>query len=219
MSQTNTDYLRLAAYEAIRTWDLSERQICEDTKNTSDVTIVFLKKWLGYWMLARSNPLHLREKLSLHLQQSTRPSLIAVQDENLPNEIEKLSLELYERGATKGRQTSLVSKFAFCLRPQIAVPYDKRARDGLMQKFGIKLEDHDYPAYFRSFSDFSEKTANELHRTGLLGELEEKWEALMTRDLFRRRTADKLLMLEGGFSSKSMEVAVEKYLSEQSPLS
>ena len=73
------------------------------------------------------------------------------------------------------------------------------------------------PSCFLSLSGFSEKTAPALYHACVFGELKAKWAALMRVDLFRSGTAERFLMLEGGFSSQKMKLAVDKYLSDRLP--
>lgn len=75
-------------------------------------------------MLARSNPRSLRAPLAEGLNDKVRPILIDSVVPDLPSQIPIVANTLYEAGAIRGIQTSLVSKFAFCLRPEIIVPHD-----------------------------------------------------------------------------------------------
>ena len=60
-----------------------------------------------------------------------------------------------------------MSKFAFSLRPEVIVPYDKRARQGLGAMFGRRLPDHDYPAYLAAFHRFADAFSAHLDETGV----------------------------------------------------
>ena len=79
-----------------------------------------------------------------------------------------LASEMLQTKATKTLQTSLMSKFAFSLRPELIVPYDIRVRLGLGEMFGRKLNDHDYPAYLQAFQAFASESA--VHPSSSLGE-------------------------------------------------
>ena len=118
---------------------------------------------------------------------------------------------LHEAGATRGRQTSLVSKFAFCLRPEMIVPYDQHAKRALKIAYETQITDHDYETYYELFLLLQTSVSNELEASGISKRLEESWAPNMTKKLFHARTADKFLMLLGGFSADAMQRDVEKY--------
>ena len=205
----NFDNLELAAKEAIRTWILSEKKLSGQLLNISEITEDILKQWLGYWMLARSNPTYLRAELAKQLNELVRPSILNSSNEDLPLQIQFLTEELKKRNATKGKQTSLVSKIAFCLKPEIIVPYDKRARSGLTKVYGKKMIDHDYASYYKSFLQFKDEIDDKLEASSVLENLRSDWQSAMSENLFKARTADKFLMLIGGFSVEKMAKAVQ----------
>ena len=138
------------------------------------------------------------------ISSSSRPALIAAPEERLPALIPELARGLEAAGATKGEQTSLVSKFAFSLRPEVIVPYDKRARQGLGEMFGRRLPDHDYPAYLAAFHRFAESFSAHLDETGVTAAMRDDWAPVMSERLFRMRAADKYFMLLGGFPVELM---------------
>jgi hypothetical protein len=160
----------------------------------------FLRRWLGLWMLARSNPTRHRPLLAELLGTVLRPALTEAPEEGLPALVSSLARALQEAGATRGLQTSLVSKFAFSLRPEVIVPYDKRARQGLGEMFGRRLPDHDYPAYLAGFNQFAVAFTRHLDETGVTAAMRDDWAPVMSERFFRMRAADKFFMLLGGFS-------------------
>jgi len=143
-------------------------------------------------------------RLAAELGAVVRPTLIAAPEERLPALIPKLARGLQTAGATKGVQTSLVSKFAFSLRPEVIVPYDKRARQGLGEMFGRRLPDHDYPAYLVAFDRFASAFSAHLDGTGVTEAMRDEWAPVMSERLFRMRAADKYFMLLGGFLVERM---------------
>lgn len=193
-------HLEVASRSAIRTWAGEEGALSREMRGTEAVSESFLSRWLGRWMLARSNPKRLRGRLAGQLETVVRPALIAAPDVELPALVSALARDLLDSEATKGIQTSLVSKFAFSLRPEVIVPYDKRARLGLGAMFGRRLPDHDYPAYLAAFDRFASAFSAHLDATGVAAAMRPDWEPVMSERLFRMRAADKYFMLLGGFS-------------------
>ena len=207
----NFTNLQLAAKAAIQTWTLKEEEISKQTLTVTRITEDFLQRWLGYWMLARSNPRSLRASLAEGLNDKVRPILIDSVMSDLPSQIPSLANMLYEAGATRGIQTSLVSKFAFCLRPEIIVPYDQHAKRALKIAYETQITDHDYETYYGLFSRLKDSVSEELDASGIAKRLEEYWAPNMTKKLFHARTADKFLMLLGGFSVDAMQRDLKKY--------
>ena len=207
----NFTNLQLAAKAAIQTWALKEEEIARQTMTVIRINETFLQSWLGYWMLARSNPRSLRAPLAEGLNDKVRPTLIDSVVPDLPSQIPILAKILHEAGATRGLQTSLVSKFAFCLRPETIVPYDQHAKRALKIAYETQITDHDYETYYGLFSRLKDSVSEELDASGIAKRLEEYWAPKMSKKLFQARTADKFLMLLGGFSANAMQRDVEKY--------
>ena len=204
-------YLDIAAGEAILQWINKEQKLIQELKSSETMTLDDLKKWLGYWMLARGNPVNQRDDLLKSINEFLRPAILSVSDDELPKEIYSMAKQLKRLGGTKSIQTSLVSKFAFCMRPELIVPIDQRARKGLALMYGKRIDTHNYESYFESFLLFKRETSAEMQRSGLLNDLKPYWKKHMSEDLFLSRTADKFLMLEGGFNVKSMEKNVKEH--------
>ena len=121
------------------------------------------------------------------------------QKEDLPEIIQEAEST---RGGFCGypaRATSILSRFAFALYPEVAAPADQYTRRGLFQLSGISLVnlDRDYPLYFREFDLIADRCCRELHRMGETEALRPFWAPIMSEDLFVRRTADKLLTYLG----------------------
>lgn len=197
-------HLKVAARSAIRTWAREEGRMSREIRELVVIDEEFLRHWLGVWMLARSNPTPYRRLLASELGTVVRPALIAAPEERLPALVTDLARGLQTAGATRGLQTSLVSKFAFSLRPEVIVPYDRRARQGLGEMFGRRLPDHDYPAYLAAFHRFAESFSAHLDETGITTAMRDDWAPVMSERLFRMRAADKYFMLLGGFPVERM---------------
>jgi len=197
-------HLEVAARSAIRTWAWGEGRMSREIRELGAIDEAFLRRWLGLWMLARSNPTPYRPLLAAELGTVVRPALIAAPEEQLPTLVSELARGLQAAGATRGLQTSLVSKFAFSLRPEVIVPYDKRARQGFGDMFGRRLPDHDYPAYLAAFHRFADAFSAHLDGTGVTGAMRDEWAPVMSERLFRMRAADKYFMLLGGFPVERM---------------
>ena len=97
------------------------------------------------------------------------------------------------------------------MRPELIVPIDTTARKGLALMYGKRIDRHNYESYFESFLLFKKETSAEMQRSNLLNDLKPYWKKHMSEDLFLSRTADKFLMLEGGFNVKSMEKNVKEH--------
>ena len=115
--ETKFKYLDIAAGEAILQWINKEQTLIQKLKSSETMTLDDLKKWLGYWMLARGNPVNQRDDLLKSINEFLRPAILSVSDDELPKEIYSMAKQLKRLGGTKNIQTSLVSKFAFCMRP------------------------------------------------------------------------------------------------------
>ena len=155
----NIDNLELAAKEAIRAWIETEGKLSDELKSMSVITGDFLRKFVKDWILINTRMTlgGSNEKYAEYAKQLNdlvKPKIMDYSDEELPLKIQSITEELKKTGVTarkngtKTMETSLVSKFAFCLRPEIIVPYDKRARSGLTKVYGKKMIDHDYASYY-----------------------------------------------------------------------
>jgi hypothetical protein len=123
----------------------------------------------------------------------------------LPELVEKLVIKMQAANAAKNRQTSLMSKFAFSLRLETLSTYDKLARSGIRRARGAKVIEHDYVNYMEKFNTYILPAAGEApDRQNISDELIEDWQPIMTKEIFVRRTADKLFMVPGGFDPKNL---------------
>lgn len=199
-----TDLFETAAHEAIRRWKGLEGQLAMEVRDRDRIDEDFLRRWLGAWMLARSNPRPLRVALAASLHDARRRVQEAANGE-LGNLIGRLAKEMFDQDVTKGRQTSLVSKFAFSLRPEEIAIYDKHGRYALAEEVGQRIKEHDYVAYLKAFYRFAQTCGRILDETALTERLRPRWQPVMTERLFKLRTADKLLMLRGGFPIHLMQ--------------
>jgi len=195
--------LQIAACEAIRSW-ANEGSLANKLRQTETITEQFLSRWLGLWRLARANPLNLRTGLVQSLNESVRPRIMKSSAEELPALVSTLAAELQDGGMATGRQTSLVSKFAFSLRPEVIVPYDSTVRAALGILFGQRLKEHDYATYLAKFGESAKVISHALDDHGLVEKLRPRWSGAMSETLFRLRAADKYCMLVGGFPREKM---------------
>lgn len=198
-----SDWVEIATKAAVDTWAGSEGALSRELRAMNVITEEFLRDWLGVWMLGRSNPLVYRKGLAVELS-SIRPRILQATDQNLPELVSSLTAHLKHSQATKSRQTSLVSKFAFSLRPEVIVPYDSRGRKALGELFGKRLPNHDYSRYLAAFQSFSEPFFANLDKSGTTSRMRAQWEPIMSEHLFKLRSADKYFMLMGGFSVRRM---------------
>jgi hypothetical protein len=196
--------LKHAAEAAIEAWAGREGALASELRSTPIISESFLKRWMGIWMLARSNPVCLRPALASFLTVHARPLIVKAKDDELPLLVTSLAAEIEASGAARTRQTSLVSKFAFSLRPESVAPYDRRARIGLGKRYKKRINDHDFVEYYNCFKRFLHEAGKSLDETGLTRDLRIEWELHMSEKLFKMRTTDKYLMLEGGFRKDRM---------------
>lgn len=197
--------LKKASEAAIKGWAGHEGALASELQTTTKISEAFLKRWLSCWMLARSNPVSFRPALAEFLSVRARTRIVRANDDEVPAIVSSLATEIFTAGAAKTKQTSLISKFAFSLRPETVAPYDRRARIGLGKRYGISINDHDFDEYFKCFERFLREAEECLDAIGLTSDLRFKWEPLMSEKLFKMRTADKYLMLEGGFREDLMQ--------------
>jgi len=65
----------------------------------------------------------------------------------------------------------------------------------------------DYPDHFAAFHRFAPDVYRHLDEMGITEAMRPNWEPVMSERLFKMRTADKYLMLLGGFPVEQMENA------------
>lgn len=203
--------LRCAALRAISVWADGEKRSAMAIRPPIDIddSSEVLKKWLTGWGLSKNNPKYVRPKLAEYLNE-LGPRIEEAQGTCLPRLIQEEIKERRCPGRRKDkeiegqcpefrRQPSLLSKFAFSIRPTVAVPYDQNALNALMARYESNGSGsnpgHCYPAYLEAFDRFADECSEKLDEKKLTGQLEPFWRCLMDNDetLFKRRTADKLL--------------------------
>lgn len=155
----------LAARAAVACWFGKEGQLAAKLQ-CSDLDEPLLRKWLATWMLSRSVPMERREKLRSFLRETVRPALLGASRSSEYELVDELSQQARASGILNGRPTSLISKFAFSLRPEIFTPYDRRARIAL-RRAGHQVRPHDYAAYMRAFDAESDKVLRRLSDAGV----------------------------------------------------
>lgn len=200
--------LQIAAPYAIYKWAESEKYSVEEIQSYSRIDENVLSGWLRKWGLSQALIKHRPSPKTTSMQEiherlanslcEIRPLLLGSRKKDIPHIVEKSVKKLQDDGVTIARQTSLISKFAFSLRPDITAPYDSYARGGLKVYYGRKIDDHDYLVYFKKFNQFANECSKELDETLLTTILQPLWGPLMNKTVFKHRTADKLLMILGG---------------------
>ena len=215
----------LAALEAIRAWDETEGKNSNDLRSIEFINAEFVESFVKLWML-RSIRIALADKdpsvrdqkysnFAAELNNVVKPKIMSYSDEQLPSKIQSIAENMRDSGVTirngtKTLEISCVSKFAFCLRPEIIVPYDTKARGALKEMYGTMH--NDYSSYSNTVLKFKNEVDNELDMSGILKKHKLLWEPVMSESLFRIRTCDKLMMLNGGFPPALMERSIEKWL-------
>lgn len=206
-SNLTVDYEKLVACAkaAILRWSGPEGTRAKALQQGCTIDKEFTRQWLSEWGLSISNPTRYRENLAVFLSDVARPAILPEPEGSLPKLVEKLVIEMQAANAAKDRQTSLMSKFAFSLRPEALVPYDKRARAGIKSAIGARVIEHDYVDYMEKFNTHILPAAEKALDTHNIPEkLIADWQPIMTKKLFVRRTADKLFMVLGGFDPKNL---------------
>jgi hypothetical protein len=202
------DHDELAAKVAIANWHGQERAHWTIFQTANRLEMESLKRFLNYWGLARANPLKHREPLLTFLNDHAIPALKEINPKSIPVRqtyavIEKLSQRATSFG-NGNRQTSLLSKLALVICPEIFIPYDARAREALQ---GIREHAYcDYmeavlsekPAFDQALRD-KNLTAARLDANG------------MSQALFEMSTLDKRLMLRGGFNPATIEREISAF--------
>ena len=201
----NYETLLACAKAAILRWSGPEGTRAKALQQGCTIDTEFTRQWLSEWGLSISNPTRYRENLAAFLSDVARPAILTKPEGSLPKLVEKLVIEMQAANAAKDRQTSLMSKFAFSLRPEALVPYDKRARAGIKSAIGARVIEHDYVDYMEKFNTHILPAAEKALDTHNIPEkLIADWQPIMTKKLFVRRTADKLFMVLGGFDPKNL---------------
>ncbi len=201
-SPTITDHLHIAAPYAIYKWMDGEKHSVYEIQRSSCVNEDVLSRWLTAWSLHRGIPKDTRKELAKRLH-DLRKKFKNARKNQLPTLVAEVADTLNQNEITNGQQTSLISKFAFSLRPEIAAPYDRYARKGLSAYYGCQPKElAEYSTYFEIFDQFVKECGKELRETGLIETLYPLWHrSSMNKTIFKRRTADKLLMILGGLMS------------------
>ena len=188
------DLLRIAAPDAILRWEAGEKESVKKVQSAKPLDKKTVSRWKMEWNLRtniRAGELAgCLDDLRLRFEQNT-DDLSAIIHE-----------EVNKRGGFCGypaRATSILSKFAFALYPEVVAPYDQYTRKGLSEISGIKAVslERDYPLYHREFDLFADRCFKELHQMGQTEALRPFWSPIMGEILFVRRATDKLLTYLG----------------------
>lgn len=188
------DLFRNAAPYAIYKWVESEKKSLDHVKYQIDENS--LSRWINQWNLHWANPKSTRKELMKCLME-IKPRIMEAKKEDLPEIVDDGVKKLADTTGTS--QTSLISKFAFSLRPNIGAPYDRYALAGLRTIYECSIDDHNYTIYFKKFNRFAAECGKTLDEMGQTEALNPLWQPFMNKLLFKRRTADKSLMFLGNF--------------------
>ena len=188
------DLLRIAAPDAILRWETGEKESVNKIQSAKPLDKKTVSRWKMEWDL-RTN---IRAEKLAGCLDDLRFRL--EQNENeLPAIIHE---EANKQGGFCGypaRATSILSKFAFALYPEIVAPYDQHTRKGLSHISGVSIVslERDYSLYHREFDLLADRCYRELHRMGQTEALRLFWSPIMSEILFVRRATDKLLTYLG----------------------
>lgn len=194
----------LAARCAVMIWFKKEGPLVQSVQVAEYLDQPLVKRWLSYWMVARTVSRQNRAGLSdfLHNAKSRLicPSPISTDAFSI---VEELADEGGRLPVFNGRPISLVSKFAFSCRPDLFSPTDSRARKGL-GALGYRVKAQDYVGFMQAFNEQKIDFAKKCWRAGIVPENLIFNGNVMPNALFERRSCDRYLMLLGGFSEELM---------------
>lgn len=194
----------LACASAVAMWLGAEGVYAKQLQSRAEVDEEWIAKWLTQWRLPRTAPLERRAALVLLLNENVVPQLKTATESRNPYEVvPTLAVMLSNKGVTQGRATSLVSKFALSLFPEIYTPYDKYARKGLERIHQVRIKEHDYVAYSENYLRFVKFFESHIIENAA-GIQQDALKAGMSTRVFICRSSDKLLMLLGGFAEGRM---------------
>ena len=189
-------FLRMAVSQAMFKWMDSEKYavniIQDNPLDQND-----LRAWMrafGLWSFVRDVNL---EQLASEFN-ACIPHLYQAEEQQLLDEVLKQAAHLTDDGIILDPHAKLMSKFAFCLRPNIGVPFDQLVHRGLGRHFGRNIGHHDYSNYVAKFNEFFEECDAALQSAGLIEDFREILHPdFMDECVFRRRAADKYLWILG----------------------
>ena len=203
--EVDCETLRKCADGAILRWNAAEGTLAKELQEGCDIDYEFLTKFQQVWQLNRIFSTDYRAKVATFLRDRARPAIQAEKKNSLPALVEKLVLEMEEK-VLPSKQTSLMSKFAFSLRPESLIPIDARAREGIKNLTNSKkIKADQYIIYIEKFDDYILTAVEQaLERCQLFDKLSDSWTPTMSRELFIRRTADKVFMVLGGYDVENL---------------
>lgn len=194
------DLDKLAAQAAIALWFGEEGKLADEIQN-KPLDDELLTRWLVNWDVVRRAPKEKREDLCVFLNKKRKLILKHPTDYKL---VETLCQQALDKGIFRGRETSLMSKFAFSCSPATFAPYDKYGRLGL-RKLGHNIPEHEYALYMQAFIAEKEKIIKRLHKSGITpSKLPYPGKIMKDDAILEMRVVDKRLMLYGGFPRDAM---------------
>jgi len=145
-------FLRMAVSYAMFKWMDSEKYAV-DLIQDNPLDQNDLRAWMrtfGLWSFFRDVNL---EQLANELN-ACIPPLYQAEEQQLPDEVLKQAAHLTDNGIVHDPHARLMSKFAFCLRPNIGFPFDQHVHRGLVVTLavisGIMIILIMYPSSMRS---------------------------------------------------------------------
>ena len=155
----------------------------------------------GLWSFVRDINL---EQLANELN-ACIPHLNQAEEQQLPDEVLKQAAHLTDNSIVYDPHARLMSKLAFCLRPNIGVPFDQHVHRGHGRQFGRNIGHHDYSNYVAKFNEFFEECDAALQSARLIEDFQDILHPdFMDEFVFRRRAADKYLWILGRLPIRDM---------------
>src|SRR5262249_28819524 len=124
MIENEGDLDQLAAKIAVYEWLNKEGQFAKAIQNEHPLQLKLFNQWLHKWNLLQWVPSGTKREL-LGFLDAAKPQLTSAQAGREAYElVQELVRQAQEEGLVRGRQTSLMSKFAFSCNPKTFAPYD-----------------------------------------------------------------------------------------------
>ncbi len=142
-------FLRMAVSYAMFKWIDSEKYAVNIIQD-NPIDQNDLRAWMRAFGLGhRAQDINL-EQLASELN-ACIPHLNQAEEQQLSDEVLKQAAHLTDKGIVHDPHVRLICILAFCLRPNIGVPFNQLVHRGLGRHFGENIRHHDYSNYASKF--------------------------------------------------------------------
>ena len=205
--EINDKVLLLSCFEASRAWVAGEREDVQSfrKKSSDGLSESEFHRFLIRWRVMR-NSLPSRRSDLLRLLCDEAPRLESgTEVKKLAEKAQDKEMTTMSSNGNRILPTSLISKVAFCINPQIFAPMDTLSNRGIKRTVGTSVDRHDYPKYLEEFKKVHDKVSCHLTKkswTSATFKFGDKEDNVLT-EIFSRRVTDKYLMLFGSFGGNN----------------